>query len=181
MAHPESLVDATKRDKETQQVVSSQNKKRSFIPRIKPITPTPPFTPLNIHKLTRAKMVECQLKGLCYNCYDKYFPGHKCKEQNIFMAISKDVSEEDVEAPLVSVSPKPTHITPPSNPLEVEPVISLNALTGFSTPQTIKLIGWIKNRKVTIIVDSGSTHNCIHYHISRKLIVISVQSIIFKS
>jgi hypothetical protein len=64
-------------------------------------------------------MVECQRKGLCYNCDDKYFPGHKCKEQNIFMAISGDVSKEDVEAPLVSISPEPTDITPPSDPTEV--------------------------------------------------------------
>jgi hypothetical protein len=41
-------------------------------------------------------MAECQLKGLCYNCDDKYFSGHKCKEQNIFMAISDDILEEDV-------------------------------------------------------------------------------------
>jgi hypothetical protein len=77
-------------------------------------------------------MVERQLKGLCYNCDEKYFPGHKCKEQNIFMSISKNFSEEDVEAPLVSMSPEPTDITPPSDPLEVESIISLNALTGFS-------------------------------------------------
>jgi hypothetical protein len=79
-------------------------------------------------------MVEHQLKGLCYNYDDKYFPSHKCKEQKIFMAISKDISEEDIETPLVPESPKITNITPPSNPLEVELIISLNALTGFSTP-----------------------------------------------
>jgi hypothetical protein len=50
-------------------------------------------------------MAERQLKGLCYNCDDKYFPGHKCKEKNIFMVISEDVSKEDFEAPLVSESP----------------------------------------------------------------------------
>jgi hypothetical protein len=113
-------------------------------------------------------MVERQLKGLCYNCDDKYFPGHKCKEQNIFMAISEDVSEEDVEAPLVSVSPEPTDITPPSDPPEVELVISLNALTGFSTPQTLKLISYIKHRKVIILVDSGSTHNFIYHRIAQE-------------
>jgi hypothetical protein len=77
-------------------------------------------------------MVERQLKGLCYNCVDKYFSGHKCKEQNTFMTISEDVSEDYVEAPLVYVLPKPTDITPPSYPPEVELVISLNALTSFS-------------------------------------------------
>ena len=92
-------------------------------------------------------MVECQIKGLCYNCDEKYFLGHKCKEQNIFMAISEDVSEDDVEAPLVSMSPKPTDITSLSDPFEVELVISLNSLTSFSAPQTLKLIGYIKHKK----------------------------------
>jgi hypothetical protein len=160
-------VDSTKIAKEAQQVVSSQNIKPSFIPRTKPITPTPPSTPLKIHKLTRAEMVECQLKGLCYNCVDKYFLGHKCKEQNIFMAISEDVSEEDVEGPIVSVSPESTDITPPSDPPEVELFISLNALTGFSAPQTLKLIGYIKHKKVIILVDSETTHNFIHHRIAQ--------------
>jgi hypothetical protein len=168
MAQPQSWVEATKRDKEAQQVVSSQKQKPSFIPRTKTVNPTPPSTPLKIQKLTRAKMVERQLKGLCYNCDDKYFSGHKCKEKNIFMAISEDVSEEDVEAPLVSMSPEPTDITPPLDPPEVELIISLNALTGFSAPQTLKLIGYIKHRKVIILVDSGSTHNFIHHRIAQE-------------
>jgi hypothetical protein len=91
--------------------------------------------------LTKDEMVECQLKGLCYNCDDKYFPSHKCKEKNIFMAILEDISEDDVETPLVSESPDTTDITPPLDPPKVEPVISLYALTTFSAPQTLKLIG----------------------------------------
>jgi hypothetical protein len=113
-------------------------------------------------------MVGFQLKALCYNCDDKYFPGHKCKEQNIFMAISKDVLEDDVEAPLMFVSPEPTDITPPSYPPEVEPIISLNFLTVFSIPQNLKLISYIKHRKVIILVDSGSTHNFIHLCIAQE-------------
>jgi hypothetical protein len=100
MARPSSWVQATKKYKEAQQVVSSQNCKPSFNPCPKPVNPTTPSTSLKIQKLTRAEMVEHQLKGLCYNCDDKYFPGHKCKEQNIFMAISEDILEEDVETPL---------------------------------------------------------------------------------
>jgi hypothetical protein len=156
---PHSWVDVIKRAKKEKQVVSSQNRKPSFIPRIKPVTPTPSSTPLKIEKLTRAEMVGHKLKGLCYNFDDKKKLGHKCKEQNIFMAIS-----EDVEAPLVSVSPEPTDITP----LEVELVISLNALTSFSALQTLKLISYIKHRKVIILVDSGSTHNFIHFRIAQE-------------
>jgi hypothetical protein len=168
MARPSSWVEATKRDKEAQQVVSSQNRKPSFIPLPKPVNPTTPSTPLNIQKLTRDEMVERQLKGLCYNCDDKYFLGHKCKEQKLFMAISEDILEEDVETPLVYESLEITDITPPSGPPEVEPVISLNALTSFSAPQTLKLIGYIKHQKVIILVDSGSTHNFIHHCIAQE-------------
>jgi hypothetical protein len=142
MAHPESWVEATKRDKEAQQVVSAQNCKPSFIPHPKPVNPTTPSAPLKIQKLTRDEMDERQLKGLCYNYDEKYFPGHKCKEQNLFMAISEEISEEDEETSSVSESPKSTDITPPSDPPEVELIISLNALTGFSlspNPQANRL------------------------------------------
>jgi hypothetical protein len=91
MARPQSWVEATKRDKEAQHVVSSQNLKPSFIPFPKPVNPTTPSAPLKIQKMTRAEMVERQLKGLCYNCDEKYFSGHKCKDENLFMAISEDI------------------------------------------------------------------------------------------
>jgi hypothetical protein len=107
-------------------------------------------------------MVECQLKGLFYNCDEKYFLGHKCKEKNIFMAISKDISEEDGDVSPSEALPQADDHSPPSDPPEVEPLISLNALTGISAPQTLKLIGYIKHQKVIILVDSGNTHNFIH-------------------
>jgi hypothetical protein len=138
-------VEATKKDKEAQQIVSSQNRKPSFIPHPKPVNPTTPFAPLKIQKFTRAEMVERQLKGLCNNCDEKYFPGHKCKEQKIFMAIFEDIPEEDVDTPLVPESLEITHINPLSDLPEVELIISPNALTIFSTPQTLKLIDYIKH------------------------------------
>jgi hypothetical protein len=103
-------------------------------------------------------MVERQLKGLCYNCDDQYFPKYKCKEQNLFMDVTEDLSKEDVVVPLMEELPPPSDLTPLSDPPKVEPMISLNALTGLSAPQTLKLIGYIKHRKFIILVDSGSTH-----------------------
>jgi hypothetical protein len=123
-----------KKIKKHNKLVSSQNRKPSFIPHPKPVNPTTPSAPLTIQKLTRAEMDECQLKDLCYNCDEKYFSGHKCKEQNLFMAISEETRKEDVETPLVPESPEITDINPPSDPPKVEPIISLNALTGFSVP-----------------------------------------------
>jgi hypothetical protein len=63
---------------------------------------------------------------------------------------------------------EPPSLTPPSDPSEVEPVISLNSPTGFSSPQTLKLVGYIKNQKFIILIDSGITHNFIHRHIAQE-------------
>jgi hypothetical protein len=73
-------------------------------------------------------MFECQLKVFFYNCDDKYFSGHKCKEQKIFMAMTEDVFEEEAIVSPVDDLPPLADLTPPFDPPEVEPTISLNAL-----------------------------------------------------
>jgi carbamoylphosphate synthase small subunit len=52
---------------------------------------------------------------------------------------------------------------------ELTPTISCNALVGISTPQTLKIEGYIKNKKVVVLIDSGSTHNFIHYKLAKAL------------
>jgi hypothetical protein len=84
------------------------------------------------------------------------------------MAISEDVPEEDVIVPLIEEPSLPNATQEPVDPPEVDPLISLHALTSFLTPQTLKLIGYIKHRKVIILVDSGSTHNFIHRRIAQE-------------
>ena len=51
----------------------------------------------------------------------------------------------------------------------ITPTISCHALDGIFTPQTIKIEGYIKRRKITVFIDSGSTHNFIHYKLSKAL------------
>jgi hypothetical protein len=181
MAHPQTWLEATKCAKEAQQVILAQSKKTHFCSPPKPTTPAPQATPLKVQKLTWEEMVECQLKGLCYNCDDKYFPGHKCKEKNFLWPFQRMFLMKMLRFHLKQSYPKTDDITPPSDPPEVEPLISLNALTGFSAPQTLKLIGYIKHRKVIILVDSGNTHNFIHRRLSQEINSISVLSTIFKS
>ena len=42
-------------------------------------------------------------------------------------------------------------------------------MAGITTPQTLKIEGYIKNKKVTMLIDSGSTHNFIYYKIAKDL------------
>jgi hypothetical protein len=85
------------------------------------------------------------------------------------MAIFEDVSDEDFEVSPEATLPPTDDIMSPSNPLEVEPLISLHTLTSFSSPQTIKMIGYIKHKKIIILVGSGSTHNFIHCRLSQEV------------
>jgi hypothetical protein len=61
-------------------------------------------------------MVEHQLKGLFYTCDDKYFLGHKCKENKLFMEIYKDFVDEEVDVSLVEYLPPANDFTPPLYP-----------------------------------------------------------------
>ena len=47
--------------------------------------------------------------------------------------------------------------------------ISCNALAGITTPQTLKIEGQIKKKKVIVLIDSGSTHNFIHCKVAKEL------------
>eukprot|EP00253_Pinus_taeda_P010248 PITA_10248 len=51
----------------------------------------------------------------------------------------------------------------------MNPTISFNALAGITTPQTIKIEGQIKKKKVIVLIDSGSTHNFIHCKVAKEL------------
>ena len=42
-------------------------------------------------------------------------------------------------------------------------------MEGITTPQTFKIEGYIKKKKVIILIDSGSTHNFIHCKIANEL------------
>ena len=47
--------------------------------------------------------------------------------------------------------------------------IHCNALAGNTTPQTLNIEGYIKKKKVIVLIDSVSTHNFIHCKIAKEL------------
>ena len=46
--------------------------------------------------------------------------------------------------------------------------IYCNASARITTPQTIKIEGHIKKKKVRVLIDSGITHNFINYKITKE-------------
>ncbi|KAL5858008.1 hypothetical protein ACOSQ3_005466 [Xanthoceras sorbifolium] len=47
--------------------------------------------------------------------------------------------------------------------------LSLNAISGTSRPSTMRLMAWIGSSEVSLLVDSGSSHNFINMNTVKKL------------
>jgi hypothetical protein len=117
-------------------------------------------------------MADHQRRGLWYNCDENNAPGHRCKEHKLFQidmtthALIKDILiEETLELHVEDTKTQvQVDFKPPFSHEEL--LISLHALSGISTPQTLKLTGYVKYRKV--LVDNGSTPNFIHKRVAEE-------------
>jgi len=88
-------------------------------------------------------------KGLCYNCDDKYSPGHRCKSR-FFLLI-----HDDEEQPNPKTSPPES----PKPDATGSAQLSLTALFGHFNPKMFRVIGRILTNLIRVLVDSGSSHN----------------------
>jgi hypothetical protein len=145
---------------------------RSVVSNYPHLGDTPSLTQnLKAQKVSPTEMDERRKQGLCYYCDEKYFPCHKCREQNFFQidglasTFSEDIlsGEAQDSKNTQPTSPIPDPTKPPMK-LE-EPVISLHALRGIYAPQTLKIKGYIKHRPVVVLIDNVSTHNFIHHRV----------------
>ena len=48
-------------------------------------------------------------------------------------------------------------------------MVSLVAMIGIDQPQTLKLRGHLKNEDVTIVIDTGRTHNFLEINVEKGL------------
>lgn len=67
---------------------------------------------------------------------------------------------------------EPAADTPPSHEVEKEdepvddmPEISFHAIAGANHPQTLQVIGTLRNKPITVLIDSGSFHNFIDQNV----------------
>ncbi|GJU83847.1 putative mitochondrial protein [Tanacetum coccineum] len=107
-----------------------------------------------IKQLTQKEYEDKRSKKLRFYCDQKCVLGHKCSGQLyslIVLADNEDEEEEylDVDETVIDAVSE-----------EVQAHISLNALSGVSSFQTMGVIGLVaKQHELQILIDSGSTHN----------------------
>jgi len=87
--------------------------------------------------------------------WTKFFQINTTENKFSDEATSTEVPEEDEGETQTTLDTDTTNMPD-------EPVISLHALTNISSPQNLKIQGFIKHQLVVVLIDSGSTHNFVY-------------------
>ncbi|KAA8547164.1 hypothetical protein F0562_003570 [Nyssa sinensis] len=111
-------------------------------------------------------MQRSRAQGFCFNCNERVTTEHRCQKPQFLLlegragnVVCVDITNqhtlEDNQGRDVAVVQEP----------ELEPEITLHALTGWTAPRTIRMAAKMGPYKVVVQIDSGS----IHYFISDRL------------
>jgi hypothetical protein len=118
-----------------------------------PALPAPDVAPTRaVRRLSPAEMAN-RRQGLCFNCDEKFTRGHKCA--HLFFIEHDDSIQED---PSTDDAPE-----------DDEPCISLYAMAGVQTTDTVCLRIRIRGLKILALVDSGSSHNFVRDEVAHHL------------
>jgi len=121
-------------------------------------------------RLTPAEQAERRRRGLCFNCDETYAPGHVCHRLLYIAAddciVDEAASVEDGAAVAAVQAEEPTaQEQPDANAF----VVSLHALAGITTENTMLLPVEVNGERLVALLDTGSTHNFLRGDAMRRL------------
>lgn len=108
-----------------------------------------PATP---KKLSWEELKRKRSLGLCFSCDERYTPGHKCRKSQLLLMEGEDAEDDDEDSQA-----------------DEEPEITIQALTGWDAPQTIRTPLEINHHHSTALIDSGSTNNFVSDKLANRL------------
>nr|GFA28851.1 hypothetical protein [Tanacetum cinerariifolium] len=118
------------------------------------------------YRLTQRELEDKRAKGQCFYCEKNYAPGHKCSGQLHYIEVicgdnfdsyidCDDETYHDCVGDMVRVTDSPQ--------------ITLNALSGLNSYQTIRVRSRVGKKVMHILIDCGSTYNFLDIHTAKKL------------
>ncbi|KAL5844465.1 hypothetical protein ACOSQ3_010519 [Xanthoceras sorbifolium] len=122
-----------------------------------------------VKKLSREGVQEHIKKGLCFKCGEKWVRAHQCRNGKLLMIVDSDKSDFELVGDDETSSDEGELRVAESGLDERMAELSLNAISGTPRPSTMRLMAWIGNSKVSLLVDSGSSHNFISVNTVKKL------------
>lgn len=116
------------------------------------------FTHLSYNELMERKQ-----KGLCFKCGGPFHPMHQCPDKQLRVLVLEEDEEGEPEGKLLAVE------VDDEEEGDGEMCMMEFFHLGHSRPQSIKLMGVIKEVPVVVLVDSGATHNFISQQLVHKM------------
>ncbi|GJY25705.1 retrotransposon gag domain, retroviral aspartyl protease, partial [Tanacetum coccineum] len=104
-------------------------------------------------------------KGLCFLFNEKFAPEHRCKPSTFSLLEVSNYNEQLVDREVEANENEYEEGINQQDRAE----ISFHAILGKTSGTTMKAEGTLEDRKVLIMVDSGSTHNFISASLMKQL------------
>ncbi|XP_042954591.1 uncharacterized protein LOC122291003 [Carya illinoinensis] len=125
--------------------------------------------PYEVKKLSREEVQERIKKGLCFKCGDKWSKEHKCRAGQAYVLLEDGSNEVEDETHEETSSEELKQERAESSESLGEAELSLNAISGVPRPTSMRVMVWVGKFEVTLLVDSGSTHNFVNSNIVTKI------------
>ncbi|XP_026399723.1 uncharacterized protein LOC113295606 [Papaver somniferum] len=113
-----------------------------------------------VKRMTTDELNQQRRQGLCFRCNDKFGPGHRCKKLFMIQACFED-SDDDIDMEIEADDVVDQN--------DETPEISLHTIAGTHASLTMPVQGSIGNKSVTVLKDSGSTHNFVSKRVAQKV------------
>ncbi|GKB30446.1 ty3-gypsy retrotransposon protein [Tanacetum coccineum] len=136
--------------------------------------PPPPKPPLPFTRLSPEALQKRRAEGLCFRCPEKFHPGHKCNPPQFLLIVDND--DQSTTDDILSMPTQTDHTnadqlllatTEPHTPIPPQYLsLSPAAYLGLASPKALRVTAHIDGHAVTVLVDSGNTHNIIQPRIA---------------
>ncbi|KAK9684868.1 hypothetical protein RND81_10G238500 [Saponaria officinalis] len=108
-------------------------------------------------------------KRECYFCNEPFTRNHQCKLKGTQMFAIEVIGDEEEEQRDCGEREEEAMLDEGFEMVETVPCISMNALSGSSGFQTMRVTRYVGKKAVHILIDSGSTHNFLAHDMAMKL------------
>lgn len=140
-----------------------------------PKVPPPSTKNFKSRFLTPKEMEERRSKGLCFNCDEKFSPGHVCKNKRQLFSLELEeyVGPEEQGEECLLDSAEMFAMMPQGLATDAEgsimPHVSVHAMNGTYDFRTMRVTTTIKGKVIQVLIDTGSTHNFLDHNTAVKL------------
>lgn len=110
--------------------------------------------------------MECCRQGLCYNCDEPFVRAHQCK--HLFYLVANEDPTDAAEDDVVTTALLAKQRQPTTDDI-MEPVVSLYAIVGVRTKDTMQVPIYIHGHNVVALFNSSSTLNFVHMGVIRHI------------